>query len=202
MKGFIYSIAVLLLVTAVIAAIPTESEAAIYEDTVRLHILANSDSEADQKTKLEIRDRILKKYSTALGGYSSADEAEEEGARLMSSIECDVNSWLSELGADYGCRTSLSREWYGTREYEDVTMPKGVYRSLVIELGSGAGKNWWCVMYPPMCLGIATDTAPKDDAMISYTEEETKLISGGGYKIKFKLLEVASEIAAKLSKNG
>lgn len=201
MKAFIYSVTTLLLATLIIAAMPTESEAAIYEDTVRLHILANSDGDADQETKLEIRDRVLKKYGKALGSYLTADEAEKKAGELIDSIEEDVNLWLREMGHGYGCSVSLSREWYDTRKYESFTMPKGIYRSLVIELGSGSGKNWWCVMYPPMCLDIATEDAPKDDAVVNYTKEETLLISGGGYRIKFKLLELASEIASKISKN-
>ncbi len=202
MKAFIYSVTTLLLMTVIIAAIPTESEAAIYEDTVRLHILASSDEQSDQKIKLEIRDRVLKKYGTALEGYASADEAEGEIRKLLPDIERDVDVWLAGLGADYTSRVTLGREWYDTREYEDFTLPKGIYRSLVIELGSGDGKNWWCVMYPPMCLDIATEGAPSDDGIIDYTKEETSLITGGGYRIKFKLLELASELASKISKNG
>ena len=190
MKGFIYSIAVLLAVTAVIAAIPTESEAAIYEDTVRLHILANSDDDEDQETKLKIRDRVLEKYSTELGGYLSADDAAEGIDELLFSIEKDVETWLAELGCKYGAKASLSYEWYDTREYGEFTMPKGVYRSLVIELGRAEGRNWWCVMYPPMCLDIATQD-------LGYTSEEEALISASGYAVKFKILEIASIILEK-----
>ncbi|MBQ7363599.1 MAG: stage II sporulation protein R [Clostridia bacterium] len=202
MKAFIYCITSLLLVTLVIAAVPTESEAAIYEDTVRLHILASSDKDEDQEIKLAIRDRVLEKYGTALKGYSDADEAENKIGELLKYIESDVDVWLCELGADYTSTVTLGREWYDTREYEDFTLPKGIYTSLIIELGEGAGKNWWCVMFPPMCLDIATESAPADDATVDYTNEETRLISGGGYSIKFKLLELVSEVASKISKNG
>ena len=201
MKAFIYCITSILLVTVIIAAMPTESEAAIYEDTVRLHILASSDKEDDQSIKLKIRDKVLEKYAGALGSLNCADEATAKLGGVLGEIESDVDLWLSELGVGYSCEVTLGREWYDTREYDDFTLPKGVYTSLIIKLGEGDGKNWWCVMYPPMCLDIATEDAPRDDGIIDYTEDEVRLISGGGYRVKFKLLEIVSEVASKISKN-
>ncbi len=201
MKAFIYSVISLLLVTVVIAAIPTESEAAIYEDTVRLHILARSDDEGDQKIKLEVRDRILEKYGTELGSLTSACDAERELSVLLPEIENSVDAWLEELGCDYTSRVTLGEEWYNTREYESFTLPSGLYTSLIIELGGGGGKNWWCVMYPPMCLDIAKGESV-DTERPDYTREETNLISGGKYRVKFKLLEIMSAVAKEISNNG
>ena len=186
-RELLTTVFVLLMLTLVIAAIPTEAEAAIYGDTVRLHIRARSDSEEDQAVKLEIRDRLLSKYSSALAVRDKEGARAELCARLEE-IEKDINGWLCEIGCAYGCTVRLEEEWFDTREYGNFTLPAGIYDALIIELGGGAGANWWCVMYPPMCLDIATEDTG------SYSVAENELIAGGKYRIKFKLLELCAEL--------
>ena len=185
---FLSAVLIILCVTLVAAAIPTDAEAAIYEDTVRLHIRARSDSERDQAVKLTIRDKILEKYAYTPTPCSK-NEAEAIIYARLSEIEGDVNLWLAELGCDYGCEVRLTEEWFDTRDYGEYSLPAGVYTSLTIELGSGEGQNWWCVMYPPMCKEVAVGKVS------AYTGEETRLIYGGRYAVKFKLLELASSLA-------
>ena len=199
MKGLPLFTLVMLIATLLIAALPTEAEAKIYEDTVRLHILAESDSDSDQALKLCLRDRILEKYGTRLASAENKGEAEGLARELLGEIERDALTWIRELGYSYGVEVSLSEEWYDTREYEDFTLPAGVYTSLRVIIGEGAGKNWWCVMYPPLCIDIATEDAPRDDATIDYTDEEIGLITEDGYIVKFKILEIISSL---FSKNG
>ena len=189
MKRFDFFLAMICLVlgTALLVMIPTEAEAAIYEDTVRLHIRADGDDEEAQEIKLEIRDRMLAEYSSILGGSLSKKEAEGELLDRLSEIEADIEGWLSELGAGYGATVRLGTEWFDTRKYEGFTLPKGYYTSLIVELGSGEGKNWWCVMFPPMCLELATER-------VEYTERENELVAAGRYSVRFKLLELVSEI--------
>ena len=103
---------------------------------------------------------------------------------------------MRERGYDYGCEVEIGVEWYDTREYEDFTLPKGYYTSLRVMLGEAEGKNWWCVMYPPLCLDIATEDAP-DDGALGYSKEEYALITNDGYNVKFKVLEVFSEAFSK-----
>ena len=189
----------MLAITLVIALMPTEKEAAIYDDTVRLHILANSDSEDDQALKLHIRDRLLSEYGALLGTSVSSDAAVKKISGNISEIEESVGEWIKEYGYDYGCDVVIGTEWYDTREYEDFTLPKGYYTSLRVLLGDGEGRNWWCVMYPPLCLDIATEDAPIDDALLGYTKEEYALITEDGYNVKFKILELFSDA---FSKNG
>lgn len=198
----IRSIVILLIATLGMAILPTESEARIYDDTLRLHILAASDSDEDQRIKYRVRDAVLTEYSQRLSELRSIDEAKEEVSTLLPEIEDFVNAYLASLGVEDTARVTLTEEWYDTREYEDFTLPRGQYASLRIIIGGGEGKNWWCVMFPPMCLDIATDRAPADDAAIGYTDEEMRLISEGGYSIRFKLLELVSDAVAKLSKKG
>ena len=189
----------MLLVTLTVGAMPTEAEGEIYEDTIRLHILANSDSELDQDLKLAIRDEVLKKYGQMLSAYNSVSEAKENISSLLTAIECDVESWIKDMGYEYGAKATLSEEWYDRREYDGFTLPAGYYSSLRIIIGEGDGKNWWCVMYPPLCMDIATEQAPSDDGFIDYTKEELALIKNGEYQIKFKILEELSRAFAKNS---
>lgn len=199
MKGLPLFALVMLIATLLIAALPTEAEAKIYEDTVRLHILAESDSDSDQALKICLRDRILEKYGTKLASAENKGEAERLARELLCEIERDSETWIRELGYSYGVEVTLSEEWYETREYEDFTLPAGVYTSLRVIIGEGAGKNWWCVMYPPLCIDIATEDAPCDDALIDYTDEEIGLITEDGYIVKFKILEIISSL---FSENG
>ena len=186
-KSFINTIVDLLITTMLIAILPTERDSAIYEDTIRLHILANSNSDNDQSVKLKIRDKILEKYSHLLKSDKSIVEAKSDIAGYLESIERDCQNWLSEMEISYGAKATLEDEWYDTRDYEDFSLPCGYYTSLKIELGCAEGKNWWCVMYPPICLDIATDNAKE------YTDSEKALISKNGYNIKFKILEIVSK---------
>ena len=192
MKNVIFSVICLLLATTFIAVIPTDAESAVYEDTVRLHILANSDSEEDQSLKLAVRDAVLTEFSEVLSDGKNADDARARLSLLLPEIEDFCQRKIAELGYSYGVRVTLSEEWYDTREYESFTLPRGVYTSLRIIIGEGDGKNWWCVMYPPLCLDLACESAPKDDAVNGYSDEEVGLISNRGYNVKFKLLEVIS----------
>lgn len=189
-------VTVLLVLVLIVAVIPTEKEGAIYEDTLRLHILANSDSASDQGLKLKIRDKLLEKYGTALRELGSKSEAVEKISSLKEDIERDVNGWISEEGYDYTGHVSLGTEWYERRNYGDFSLPEGYYTSLKVNLGDSDGQNWWCVMYPPLCLDIATESAPPDDALCEYSKEEISLIGNRRYTVKFKLLELTSEIFA------
>ena len=177
-----------LFVTLVIAAVPTEAEAAIYEDTVRLHILANSDSENDQELKLAVRDRILEEFSKELSPLADIDEAESKIKKLLPEIEMTAKAQIEECGYDYSVTAELIDEWYQTRDYGEFSLPAGYYSSLVIRIGEAEGKNWWCVMFPPMCTEIATS-----DKGSSYTDAEKGLIAGGKYRLKFKTLELINE---------
>ena len=197
MKELIKYAFTILIVTMLIAVIPTEAEGEIYEDTIRLHILANSDSGEDQELKIKIRDKILLKYGGMLGEGNSVSEAKGKIESLIPDIEADVKQWINELGYSYNATAVIGEEWYDTREYEDFTLPAGYYTSLRIIIGSGKGQNWWCVMYPPLCLDMATESAPYDDGVIDYTKEEIFLIKSGKYKIKFKILEDLSRAFAK-----
>lgn len=196
-NGTLLGVLAILFSTLIIAVMPTEAEAEIYEDTLRLHILANSDSEEDQELKIKIRDRLLLEYGEELKCGEDIAEAVEIVSERLEDIESDVEKWIEEYGYSYDASVTLSREWYDTRVYEDFTLPKGEYTSLRVIIGEGEGKNWWCVMFPPLCLDIASERAPADDAVSGYSNEEILLIRDKKYNVKFKILELISDTFAK-----
>ena len=189
MKKILSPVLAILLATLFLAVLPTEAVAGIYEDTIRIHILANSDSDDDQKIKIWVRDKLLEKYSSLFADTENVREAEKLLSEKLPEIEADICEWVSEYGITATAR--LDTEWFDTRYYENFSLPAGEYLSLIVEIGEGEGKNWWCVMYPPMCLDVATKSAG------SYSSEEENLILGK-YRVKFKLLEL---ISGSLRKN-
>ena len=191
MKKFAFGILSILTAMLIVAALPTEADAEIYDDTLRLHILAASDSEEDQALKLAVRDGILAEYSAELSEVGDLEDARAALEARLPDIIATAERIVAEAGYDYRVTASLGEEWYDTRDYGELSLPRGVYTSLIIKIGEGHGRNWWCVMYPPMCLDLATD-APSDDWTAGYTGEELSLISGK-YRVKFKLLELISE---------
>ena len=180
----------LLCATLLLAVLPTEAEADIYDGTLRLHVLAASDGEEDQSIKLRVRDRLLEVYGERLAVADSMAEATATAEDLLPVIEADVNEWLTLWGVPYGATVTLSREDYGTRYYDGFALPKGEYMSLRVLLNEGNGKNWWCVMYPPMCLELSEGK----ERVQGYTDEQWRLIDGDGRTVKFKLLEVLSDL--------
>ena len=189
----LYTVAVWILAAAVLVGFfPNREDAALYDGVLRLHVIAASDSEEDQALKLRLRDELLKKYGERLSGARDIDSAEAALRELLPELEEDCNLWVKRWGWDYKVTAELSAEWYDTRVYEDFTLPRGTYTSLIIRIGEGEGKNWWCVMFPPLCLDMATEPMPEDDLPPKYSKEESKLIAGGKYNIKFKLLELFS----------
>ncbi len=187
MKKLLLPTVAILIATLFISVIPTEAEGAIYDDTIRLHILANSNSEKDQELKLRLRDEILGEFGEELGIYEKIGDAEADLLGKLGEIKAFSDSRLESWGYDYKTEVTLGEEWYDTRDYGDFSLPKGYYTSLQIIIGEGEGKNWWCVMFPPLCLDASTSKK-------KYTDAEDVLISKK-YSVKFKLLELISEIA-------
>lgn len=171
------------------------------EGFIRLHIIANSDSEEDQTLKLHLRDKILEEYSNRLALCESREEAE----KLIISLEGDIEQYsknvVSESGYSYSIDVTFDNEYYPTREYENVTLPSGDYLSLRVIIGEGEGKNWWCVLFPPLCVSSALGNNEKneEDAFISagFSPEQYKIISGTEdkkYVLKFKIIELIGKI--------
>ncbi len=160
---------------------------------IRLHVIANSDSEADQALKLKVRDAVTGELEAMLKSAGSRDEAAEtlrENLQLISQLCEDT---IIREGYDYTVNVTLGVENYPTRVYDTFSLPAGEYQSLKITIGSGEGKNWWCVVFPPVCYTAATK---EDLSEMDFSDDEVELITedGGAQVFKFKILEWLSEL--------
>lgn len=124
----------------------------------RLHILANSDSEEDQELKYLLRDYLLDDFSEIFDGCSSAEEAKQEAKSHTAEIAEKARLFLDSQGCSMPVTVSVENIYFTTRTYGNLTVPAGNYDALRVVIGEGEGKNWWCVMFPPLCLPAATDT--------------------------------------------
>lgn len=159
----------------------------IQDKVLRLHIPANSDSASDQRIKLRLRDHILNIYGEQLAYETDISAAKEHIQALLPAIEAECCAFLRENGADYSAAAELTEMYFTTRTYEDVTLPAGEYTALRITLGSGEGKNWWCVMFPPLCIPVVSEpTEALPDSL--YGEGETVEIRFAVYEFFKKLL--------------
>ena len=190
---------VILAISFVIGLLPVHGESEIYDTVVRLHVLANSDSDEDQSLKLKVRDRIIEVVSDALDGIKDRDEAIAAINAELDSIESAAREVIESEGYDYDVSVELGEEYYPTKSYESCAFPEGKYTSLRVMIGESEGQNWWCCLFPPLCLSAATDDAKKsnEEAFIAVglNSEQYKLITESNspkYKVRFKILEAFS----------
>lgn len=192
----LFCLCIVALALFLVSAVPNDEDMAIYDSVIRLHVLANSDSDEDQALKLEIRDAILAEFGETLASYDSVDDASEKLSSLIEEIEAFAEDEITVRGYEYDVSVTLSREDYPTRVYEnDISLPAGNYRSLRVIIGEGEGANWWCVLFPPLCLSASCgENLGSDESIpVGLTYEQYKLISGSDdpqYVLKFKLLEL------------
>lgn len=168
----------------------------VRENVVRLHILANSDSEADQNVKLLVRDALLESGAKIFSGAVTVNDAteylEEEKELLVETAE----KVLSENGFGYGVTVELVKEYFTTRTYGEYTLPAGEYLALRVKLGNADGHNWWCVMFPPLCLPAASE---ETDVHIAIGDKGAQIIKGGTkYEVRFKLVEMYESIKERI----
>ena len=186
----------LLLCATFLSVMPVEGEEGIYNSVVRLHILANSDGEEDQALKLAVRDAVLAAYGEELNCTDKA-VAEERITALLPSVQKTAEEVLATHGCPHTVKIYFTEEKYPTRTYGELSFPAGTYSSLRIVIGEGEGQNWWCVLFPPICLDAATEEAETQQTKPEELEEaEWRLVSRDGrYEIRFRLLEMLAELA-------
>ena len=185
----------LTLLIGILTVLPVHSEAQIYDRVLRLHVIANSDSEEDQALKLSVRDAILEKTQALLATATSREEAKLIIEANMSELQKTAKAVIKENGYSYPVSVEFGEEDYPTKSYESCAFPAGEYLSLRIKIGSAEGKNWWCVLFPPMCLSAATDK--EAFTSVGITDSQYQIITETNkpkYKIRFKILESFSEI--------
>lgn len=172
--------------------LPVHSEAEIYDNVLRLHVIANSDSEEDQALKLKVRDALLEGSSELFMNCNNRNDASKAVEENRSRLEDIAKKTVLDAGYGYPVKIELGEEKYPTRSYGEICFPAGNYLSLRVIIGEGAGQNWWCVLFPPMCLSAASysdiETVP-----LGLTGEQYKLITETDdpkYTVRFKILEV------------
>jgi len=173
------------------------------KNIVRLHIIANSDSPYDQQIKLKVRDSVLKYMEENSKGVNSADTAKRFICANLSNIEGIARTVLASYGLKYEAKAYFGKFAFPTKVYGDVSLPAGEYQSLRVVLGSGSGKNWWCVMFPPLCFVDASTGILPDESKLqlknTLTQEEYKLALENAkdtcpdIKIKFKIVELLQQ---------
>ena len=157
----------------------------IPQEVLRLHIPANSDSEFDQSMKLAVRDFVLEKYGALLADSDNVGDAAEQVRELLPEIEKSCCEFLSQQGTDYGAKAELTEMYFTTRQYDSVTLPAGDYQALRITLGSGEGHNWWCVMFPPLCIPLASEPLPEEELPADFVTDN----SSNRIEIRFAVFE-------------
>ena len=164
----------------------------VRENAVRLHILANSDSEEDQALKLKVRDAVLAASEDWPQTADTAEEALALAESRLTEIQAVARHIILAEGYDYPVTAEVCRMYFTTRQYDTLTLPAGMYDAVRISIGDGAGQNWWCVMYPPLCVGAATD---RKGATSLWSDSQQELVQGGErYVVKFKVVEWAQRV--------
>ena len=176
------------LITSVAAQ---NTQAALSEKVVRLHVLANSDTEEDQNLKLMVRDAILEHTEQLLKSTESRKEAEALLRGQLLELEQVASETIRIAGFEYPVSVELTETAFPTKEYDGFSLPAGEYLSLRVLIGNALGQNWWCVVFPPLCTAVAGEV-PNIAREAGFSEEEVALITDETpeYILKFKLLEL------------
>lgn len=197
-KDFIIKAAVSLIVIAAaifnIASFSAECKN-IRSEVLRLHVVADSDSETDQKLKLMVRDAVLEKGGELFDGSVTAQTAKSKITPRIAELKETAEEVLRKNGCENEVEITVQEEFFNTRCYENFTMPAGVYTAVRVNIGSAQGQNWWCVMFPPLCLPAASA-----DADAFFSQDEMKVISASPeYEPRFKIVEIMETIKNKLN---
>ncbi len=155
----------------------------IRNSVFRLHILANSDSEYDQQLKLKVRDKLLQKGLLVFGNSKSLEQTISIANKNVDLFLKEAKQVLRENGCNYNVSATVTDAYFDTRTYENTTLPAGTYKALQIKIGRAKGKNWWCVMYPSICISAAST----DEVL---ERKENDIVSNRQkYQVRFKIVE-------------
>ena len=165
---------------------------ALYEGLLRLHVVGASNTREDQQVKLRVRDAVLGSLEQGLQDLTDASLAMDYVRRMLPQVEAAANRCLAEAGMEQTVSVSLGEEAFPTRQYDTFSLPAGIYKALRVVIGEGAGRNWWCVVFPDMCVGtreefVQTASVAGMPRILTETLE-------GEYEIRFWLLEKIGEM--------
>lgn len=197
MKKFIPVMIIGLIISMAVSSYFNRVESALSDNVLRLHVIANSDSDFDQQLKLKVRDKILQRSDSIFSKKSDISEAKKNIKDNIEEIEKIACAEVAANGCDYPVKVTFGKSDFPTKAYGNVTLPAGTYEALKVEIGEAKGKNWWCVMFPPLCFVDASSPEMSAEAMAmlkdNLSEDEYALITNSENKnveIKFKAYEI------------
>ena len=165
----------------------------ISDSMIRLHVVANSDNPGDQAIKFNVRDAVLSDAQDLLQHTTSRDEAMNVLTSGLPQLTETANKTLRQLGTSDRATGTIKRDLLGTRYYDTITLPGGYYEALRVTIGEGDGKNWWCVVYPQLCLSAATEQ-DAISAMGSLSKDDAELLEDGELRFRFRCLELLENL--------
>lgn len=194
-KLFIF-LPLLLIFTLLFGSLSYTNDASndISTKVLRMHVLANSDSINDQRLKIAVKNNILKSTRELFTDCDNLEESIEIAQSNTELIKASAQEVIKKYNKNYDVKVYVDNEFFDVREYKDFTLPSGNYNTIKIVIGEGKGKNWWCVMYPAVCISACSDDFDK-----ALTKEEKKLITSKKYIPKFKILEIINKIKNKIN---
>ncbi len=164
----------------------------IRESVLRLHILANSDDDCDQALKLAVRDAVLKEAGDLFYNVNSLSDAKLAATGNLKRIEQIANDEIKRNGFDYTAKAQVVNMFFNTRVYENFTLPAGRYDAVRITIGKAKGHNWWCVIYPALCLGAADEDNEIETVL---TDKQADIVENPqSYRLRFKTVEIVEKI--------
>ena len=165
---------------------------ALYDGILRLHVVGASNAQEDQAVKLSVRDAVLASLEDGLQDLTDVDAAMDYVARMLPAVETAANQALAAAGFDDTVRVTLTEEAFPARDYDTFSLPAGIYKALRIVIGEGAGKNWWCVVFPSLCVGGGEDFV--ETASMAGLDEGLAQTLEGEYEIRFWLLDKLGQV--------
>ena len=183
--------------TVTLCAVLQAQSQRMADKIIRLHVVANSDTSADQAVKLAVRDAVLREAGRVLDG---AEDPKQAVAAQLPALEAAANAELQRQGSEDLARVSFRRELFPTREYDTFSLPAGVYDSLRVTIGQGEGHNWWCVIFPSLCVPATADGFAKAAAAGGFSTGEIRLLTQAdpAYTVKFRSLELLQALKSRL----
>ncbi len=193
-KLFIPIFLIMLIISSYVSPFIKTSEN-ISNQIFRLHILANSDSIEDQQLKLKVRDNILANSEELFTNCQTLEEIINVSKQNIKYFQKIAENTIKENGYTYPIKVYVDKEYFNTRHYDKITLPSGIYNALKIEIGKAKGHNWWCVMFPAICLPAVSD----DEINKILSDDEIELInSNDKYEIRFKIVEIYEKIKSNI----
>ena len=173
-----------------------EEQQELADSVIRFHVIANSDSREDQALKLAVRDRVLEQAQAVYPENATLPQARAALEGALDQLAQAGQAVVEEQGYDYQVTARMEQCWFPTKEYDGFAMPAGEYTALRVVIGEGQGQNWWCVAFPPLCLGAAGETVDTAAQAGYFTPEQVSLVTeeNTGYVLKFKGMELMGEL--------